>query len=364
MKLGTATIALVALMATVAWYSIHTRRANGDVLAYTCEIMRVERNPQTEPEFQDFHRDLYAEVHRYCTEAQWRDLTESSLRRRRGSSPQTGPPLLQQRWHKRKVAPRLAYRYTCYVLWKLGVPLGLVCYVVSGICAGLCLWPVYVIVDGKWPGVALAAICALGWRLDLIGCTASPDSMAAMAALLVLAYYRRPWCAVLIPATVLIRPDMVIFAGIAVWVLAIPGWWKLATVAVTMTLYVTVAGLYHCPPWSEWFYRDVVTPFFGLTAIPFDQSTPGVRFETYAAIMLHRYPLLYRGLFPHMFWVIAALACFRVTRQSWPLLVLPVAYYLIHFAAFPFAFHRFFAWCYVAVTLCLTRPPFRVPEKE
>ena len=346
-------IALVALMALVSYYSMATRRGNGDIFAYIGEIMRMDRACTTDEDFAAFHRDVRLAAKPYCTAEQWQDLTAANPGRVASSSPDTGPKLLQKYWGRRKRGPRVIYRWLCYALWRCGIPLGMVCYVVSGICAGFCLWPIHVIVGGGWRGVATAAVCAVGWRLDMVGHTASPDSMAALVALLVLAYYRRPWCAVLIPISVLVRPDMVIFAGLAVWLIPIPWQWKLATLAVTASLYVGLGHYYNCPPWSEWFYRDIVAPMFQLPKVPVDRATPGVPFDVYALVMKHRYVLLYRSMWSHMFGIVAALAFLRVTRTSWPLLVLPVAYYLLHFAAFPFSFHRFFFWCYVSVTLCL-----------
>jgi len=346
-------ILLVIIMALVAYHSMATREGNGDIFAYIVEIMRVERTPLTDEDFTAFHRDVHEAAKPYCTNEQWQDLTATTPGRIASSSPEAGPKLLRKVWPTRKRAPRIIYRYMCYGLWKLGVPLGMVCYVVSGVCAGLCLWPIFVIVGGSWLGVAAAAICAVGWRIDMVGNTASPDSMAALVALLVLAYYRRPWCAVLIPIAVLARPDMIIFAGLAIWIVAIPWKWKLGTLSVTVALYMGLGHLYNCPPWSEWFWRDIVAPMLKLQRTPIDQPTPVLTYEIYSLIMSHRYVLLYRGLWSHMFWVVTALAALRVNRRSWPLLVMPVAYYLIHFAAFPFSFHRFFIWCYVSVTLCL-----------
>jgi len=355
-------VALGLITSVVVWLGLSGLRGNGDMVAYLAEVLYIDQPSPRIEDFAEIHATIWAACRDVLTDRQYRELSEGTKARAIRSWPETGPKLLWEDYYQRHFAGRIAYNYANWLAWKAGVPLGLAPYTTSAVCAGLCLLPIAVLAGGGWWGIAVAVVCCLAWRPDLvIGNTASPDAMASLLALCAVAWRDRWWSMVFLFLAPLARPDMTLFSVSMAWFLRVPVPVRIITSLWSAGIYVAVQRVFPAPTWTEWFWTAML-PSFGMAAPR--GELPAIDWIWYGELLWRRLPVLWHdgSLRMAMGLAVAALVLHRPHRLL--LLGLPLVYIVGHFVLYPVAFERFFPWCYILVTCAVlgTKGLTRLPS--
>lgn len=343
-------LALGLIGLSLTSYCLITPIINGDIIAYSVLVLSLEN---TNPVY--LHQTAYESTKEIASNSQWKDIIAGSEKRKISYSVQWGPRLVAE-W-RCKFLPRIAYRLACYLPYRVGVNVAYSTIIISALCIGLSVWPIWRLCGSSMFALLCVVVSIWVWRMDIVGRTSSPDSMACLVALwaLCLAVEQRPIpLAILCIVMPLVRPDMILLSILLAVILPASWHYKVSTAILSAIVYYSLGAFSHSPGWSVWFYRDLVVPTFRLPYCWWIRDAKPVTWDMYSTVIRVRWPLIFLGQYARQAWAVGLFASIG-GKKKFMLVIIPSIYFALHFLLFPFVFLRFFVWVYIALGVSVCR---------
>jgi hypothetical protein len=334
-------------------------RYNADMVAYIACARSFEIGDESE-----LHSSVFRELKEAVDPATFERLTKGTPNRIRMTTDATA---FREQLAFFKIRP--VYNLCIHALSKAGVSIVKASHLVSGLAVFLGIWLLFLIGRPRLGYLFMYLVPPLGLAFGLldIASLSTPDGLAFLAVVLsVYLFLKRHWLLLaLLPACVAVRTDLMIFSSMFAAYLLIFGThrrlWTAASLASSAFLYVFINRYFGNPGWAVTFYYTLIERVS-------HPITAGVELTAadYANALL-RGTLSLAGDKPFVVYFCVAVASLSLMVKAqakkgtgWlfekdisVLVMLPLLYFVIHFAFFPDIDNRYFVPQYLIGAVAL-----------
>ncbi len=343
----------------VLWTGIHRPAYNWDMIPYTASALALETR-----DIEKIHGYIYSALKNHVGAKSYLDLTDSHKFHRTMA--------LDARYFSKQLPfykPRLIYNAMVLALHKLDINIFLATHLISAAFASASMLLLLILAKENLDFISALILPAFAGAFGIFDLAAlsTPDAIALFVVLLTVVFTLKGnvWVLVLLPISVLIRTDLIIWCGILIlylfWVKQFSARSLLISAGLTVCTYVLInlwAGNYG---WQTLFYFTFIdgehaydpslltshfTPtqylwqvYAGLKKALFDKEF--LFFTAIAILVLNR------------FWKVSGFMRFRNAIDIRLMLFgpLPVLYIATHFLLYPVTWNRFFIAFYLIVVI-------------